>query len=142
MVVDHELAALEPSTGLDRLLAAAGHAGGLAVVGLGWFPALVWLFAPMVSTTPAYLRHQALQALLFHLLSFVVGSGLWGLATLFFYGSALIITAPVFLPLAGLFGLAAGVFTVWAAVIMVIATVLAVQGKPYRMPMVGRIGTN
>lgn len=138
--MDHELAALEPSTGLDRLLAASGHAGGLAVVGMGWLPALIWLLAPAVSAQPAYLRHQALQALLFHLVTLVVVSVLGSLAWGFAYGSLLIITAPVFLPLALLLGLGSGLFYLWSVVVMLIATVQSVQGRPYRMPLVGRIG--
>jgi uncharacterized membrane protein len=122
-----------PATGAERIGAAASH--GAFVFGLPFvLPLAIYFLFPLVQPQSAYVRHQALQAGLFHLFVFFMVSVLFGVAAVF---------AHIILigwPFAAVFFVLGGVYCVWAFVVMVMATLRAFQGRPYKMPVVGNWG--
>jgi uncharacterized membrane protein len=128
----YETAIGAPASGLERLAAAASHGAPFLAMPI-LLPFLVWLLLPMVQPSP-YVRHQAMQAMLFHLFVTIVGAAVGGAAT------ALWMIPILGWPPALVLTLVAGVFGIWAVVIMIIATWKAFQGEPYRMPVVGGFG--
>jgi uncharacterized membrane protein len=120
-----------PQTGLERLGAALSQ--GSILLGAPFvMPILVLVLFPFVHKSSSYVRDQAIQALLFHVLVVVVGGALWGAAIVFWH---------IFLigwPFALVITLLAGAFSLWAWVIALVATIQALRGNPYRLPVVGR----
>lgn len=116
-------------TGFERLMAGLAHGGpffSLPVV----LPLLVW-FVYYLARGSLYVRHQAMQALLFHLLAMLVLSPLWA-AVVALWGIVLI-GWPFALVLSGV----AGCLSLWAIWVVLVATVRGFQGRPHRMPLVG-----
>lgn len=121
---------LVPASGTERLAAAAAH-GALALASPFLLPVVIFFLYPIAFGPSAYVRHQSLQAALFHLF-FMFLTTMFGTATVFFL-HILIIGWP-FALVTGLLG---GAFGVWGVIVMVIATWRSFQGLPYRMPVVG-----
>lgn len=133
MTMPNALSAV-PSTGEERIAAAACHAGPF--FGMPFLlPVAILLLFPVLRPMSPYVRHQAIQSVLFQGFVLIVGGTLTGVAVVFFH--ILIIGWPI----AAVFGLAAVIFWAWAALIALIATFKAVQGVPYRLPVVGGFGS-
>lgn len=120
-----------PATGGERLAAVLAHSA------IFWGPVLVplviWLLAPSGALGPSYVKHQAMQALLWHVFSWVIGGVLWGAVGVFF---AIVLIG---WPFALLFAIIASVFSLWVLVIAFIATWKSFQGVPYQLPVVGKL---
>lgn len=121
-----------PATGGERLAAVLAHSA------IFWGPILVplviWLLAPSGALGPSYVKHQSMQALLWHLFAWVVGGVLWGAAGFFWW---------LFLigwPIALIITIVASLYTVWVLWIAFVATWKAFQGVPYQLPIVGNAG--
>lgn len=133
-------------TGAERTAAAFAHAGAFLFMPFV-LPLGIWAYFSVVQPS-AYVRHQAVQAMLFHLL-FTVATSLFGtLLVIMFFSSVIAsvvaesITRWLYLawPVTLGVGAIAGLFTLWATIVMVVAVVKASQGQPYRMPLVGGFG--
>jgi uncharacterized membrane protein len=122
-----------PATGLERLAAASSH-GAMLVALPFMLPFAIFVLYPLVGGSSAYVRHQAVQAMLFHLFFLLVTTALTGMTVFFMH--ILILGWPF----AAVTGLADAVFFVWGCVVMFIATLRAFQGRTYRMPVVGGFG--
>jgi len=122
-----------PASGLERLAAASCH-GAMLLMMPFMLPLAVFILYPLLGGSSPYVRHQAVQAMLFHLF-FLFGTSVLGGVTAFLFHIVLIGW-----PFAAVTGLAAAVFFLWGCVVMFIATVRAFQGRPYRMPIVGGLG--
>jgi uncharacterized membrane protein len=122
-----------PATGAERIAAAACH--GAFVFALPFvLPLIIYFLFPIVQPQSVYVRHQALQAGLYHLFVFFIGTVLFGIGHVF-------LLIPILgWPFAAFFYLLGAVFCVWAFVVMFIATMRAFQGRPYKMPLVGNWG--
>jgi uncharacterized membrane protein len=122
-----------PASGLERLAAASCH--GAMVLALPFMlPLAVYVLYPLLGGSSPYVRHQAVQAMLFHLF-FLFVTTVFTSVTVFFLHILILGW-----PFAAVTGLAGGVFFVWGCVVMFIATVRAFQGRTYRMPVVGGWG--
>lgn len=143
--------ALAPVDGSERAAAAIAHASfflGMPFV----LPLAIWLLFPIVQPS-AYVRHQAVQAMLFHIVTLVL-TGVFGTLVVLgvlasFFGSLIAVGSPAdsvyqWLHASWPFTLALtagfGLFWLWTLVIMVIAVVKAATGQPYRMPLTGGFG--
>ncbi|MEB3195900.1 MAG: DUF4870 domain-containing protein [Candidatus Sericytochromatia bacterium] len=116
-------------TGLERL--AAGVAHGAPFLGVPLLaPFLIWLLFPLLRPSP-YVRHQAMQAVLFHLFAVILLTPLWAAAMALWY--VILIGWPFALPLTIL----AGVVSLWMGWVVLVATWKALHGEAYRMPVVG-----
>lgn len=137
---------LAPATGSERAAAAFAHAGAFLLLPF-LLPLGIWLYFSAVQPS-AYVRHQAVQAMLFHLIV-TVASSIFGMVLLVALFGSFVATIfaesltrwlymawPVTLGI----GVIAGLFTVWSTIVMVVAVVKAAQGQPYRMPIVGGFG--
>lgn len=143
--------ALVPVESSERAAAAIAHAG--LFLGMPFIlPLAIWALYPIVQPS-AYVRHQAVQAMLFHLVTLVISSIFVTIVVLAFFGSVFgsMIAAgsaagsllqwlhaswPVTIALLVGFG----AFSLWTLVIMVIAVVKAASGQAYRMPLTGGFG--
>lgn len=130
---------LAPASGLDRFAAAACH--GALVFGLPFLlPLGIFFLYPLVSPS-AYVRNQALQALLFHaFFLFVTTVTTYVLFATFLFGVLGFVFHPLLLswPAALAVCVVGGALTLWCLVVMCIATFQALVGHPYRVPVVGR----
>ncbi|MDB5101074.1 MAG: hypothetical protein JWM80_5495 [Cyanobacteria bacterium RYN_339] len=122
-----------PATGIERLAAASCH--GAMILALPFLlPLGIYILYPLLGGTSAYVRHQALQAMLFHLFFLFITTAFTSVTVFLLH---IIILG---WPFAAVTGLAGGIFFLWGCVVMVIATLRAFQGRPYRMPLVGGWG--
>ena len=134
---------LAPVDGNERAAAALAHAG-FFLGGPFVVPLAVWLLYPLVGQS-AYVRHQAVQAMLFHLVTMVIGTIFIVIVGLAFFGSifASMMAASVTQwlhmawPVTIALGIAGGAFSLWSVVIMVVAVYKVATGQPYRMPLTG-----
>ena len=138
--------ALAPVNGTERAAAAFAHAGAFLFMPFV-LPLCIWAYFSAIQPS-SYVRHQALQAMLFHLIVTVATSVFVTVLAIAFFGSLfasalaesltrwLYMAWPVTIGL----GVLAGLFTLWSTIVMVVAVVKAAQGKPYRMPIVGGAG--
>jgi uncharacterized membrane protein len=122
-----------PANGMERLAAAASH-GAMILAAPFLLPLAIYILFPLLGGSSPYVRHQAVQAMLFHLF-FLFGTTVFGSVTMF-----LLHILIIGWPFAAVTGLAGGIFFIWGCVVMLIATVRAFQGRPYRMPVVGGWG--
>jgi uncharacterized Tic20 family protein len=138
---------LAPLSGAERAAATACH--GAVFLGMPFLlPFAIWLLFPLLGEPSTYVRHQAVQAMLFHVLVTVVGSAFFVAVVIAFFGSiaasALASTFTRWLhmawPVTFAVLIAGGLFLAWATIIMLIATWKAAVGRPYRMPLVGGFG--
>lgn len=123
---------MAPASGPERLLAVVSHSA------IFWGPLLVplavLLLRPLITPDSYYVRHQSMQALLWHLFAWIIGGALWGVA----WGLMII---PILGWIAGaLLMIPAGLFTIWTLWIALVATIRGFQGRPYQLPIVGNIG--
>lgn len=131
----------QPSSGAERLAAVASHASlllGIPLVG----PLAVLLVFPMLQPASAYVRNQALQAFMFHLLLTIVGGVLGAGASALFGFTFLFppftwIFALLNWPLALALVLVAGGLFIWGVAIALVASLKAFLGEPYTLPIVG-----
>ena len=134
---------LVPQSGIERFVAAACH--GALVVGMPFIlPFCVWLGTFVLPTTH-YVRNQAMQALLFHAFFLLVSTGaIFGFhaagfaAILGFFG---VVFHPLLLawPIALALAVGCSLLLLWCVMVMFIATLRALQGQPYRVPVVGNM---
>jgi len=143
--------ALAPADGAERAAAAIAHAAfflGMPFV----LPLAIWALFPIVQPS-AYVRHQAVQAMIFHVVTLVITTifGTFVVLGLFasFFGSLIAAGSPAHSILQWLHAswpitiagtLAFGAFWLWTLVVMVIAVVKVASGQPYRMPLTGGFG--
>lgn len=138
--------ALAPMTGAERVAAAFAHAGAFLFMPFV-LPLGIWVYFTVLQPS-SYVRHQAVQAMLFHLIVTVAGSVFATVLLVAFFGSFIAtilaesITRWLYMawPVTLGIGVLAGLFTVWSTIVMVVAVVKAAQGQPYRMPIVGGFG--
>lgn len=123
----------EPTSGTEKFVAAASHASpffGLPIL----VPLVVLVAYPALAPASAYVRYQAMQALMFHLFVTIVAGALFGAATglwalvLIGWIPALVLT------------ILGGLFLMWAIVIEVLAVLKAFNGAPYGLPVVSQFG--
>ena len=137
---------LAPVTGSERAAAAFAHAGAFLMMPFV-LPLAIWAYFSAVQPS-AYVRHQALQAMLFHLIVTVATGVFLTVLVAMFFGSLLAsafaesVTRWLYMawPVTLGVGVIAGLFTVWSTIVMVVAVVKAALGQPYRMPIVGGFG--
>lgn len=154
MTYETQTAIAAPPTTLEKVAAGAAH--GSMLLGIPFvLPVGTLLFAMFVQPSP-YVKHQSLQALVFHLVvSIVFGALLMGAAALGLLGflmaafsavlsgdpeavqTGLEVALPANWGLAMLLILLAGLFLAWASLMSLIATIKGFQGKPYRYPLIG-----
>jgi uncharacterized membrane protein len=143
---------LAPASGPERLAGVISH--GSMLIGMPLFvPVIVLLIFPLIQPGSRFVRHTAIQALLFQLLITVVGGLLLGIASAAFslpIISAVVpvlglilapIAAIVSWPVALVFGIIGGLVLLWGLWIELVATWKAFNGEPYRMPVVGGFGS-
>ena len=142
---------MAPASGSERLAGVISHGSMLLAMPL-FIPLVVLLVYPLLGGSSRFVRHTAIQALLFQLLIAVVGGLLLGIAGLFwgvpFLTAAIpplaVLLGPLLAllswPVALLFLLAGGAVVVWGLWIELVATYKAFRGVPYRMPIVGGFG--
>lgn len=138
--------ALAPVDGSERAAAAFAHAGAFLAMPFV-LPIAIWAWFSFVQRS-AYVRHQALQAAVFHLLVTVAGGVFATVIAVAFFGSLIAsilaesITRWLYMawPVTIGIGVIAGLFTLWSTIVMVVAVVKAALGQPYRMPIVGGFG--
>jgi uncharacterized Tic20 family protein len=124
---------LAPISGAERAASAVAHAS--IVLGFPFLgPIGVLLLYPLIVGPSAYVRQQAMQALLFHLFVSLVTGVLFAVAWFCFH-ILILIGWPIAL-VAGLAGLG---LLIWGWVVELIATVKAFQGQPYALPVVGGV---
>jgi uncharacterized membrane protein len=148
---DSPLLAQAPTSGLERLAGVISHGSMLAGFPL-FVPIVVLLVFPLLGGNSRFVRHTAVQALLFQLMVTVVGGILLGIAGTFFaapfltavFPPLLVIFGPIVAvltwPIALIFALLGGAFVVWGVWIELVATWKAFKGEQYRMPIVGGFG--
>jgi uncharacterized membrane protein len=142
---------LAPASGAERLAGVISH--GSMLIGLPLFvPVIVLVIFPLIRPGSRFVRHTAIQALLFQLLITVVGGLLLGIASAAFSLPIISAVVPVLglilaplaaivsWPVALIFGLIGGLVLLWGLWIEVVATWKAFNGEPYRMPVVGGFG--
>lgn len=133
-----------PATRVDRVMGVICHGTfvlGIPVAG----PVVVLLFAGLTGVMSPYIRQQAIQALVFQLVAMVIFSGLMGAAVMIGLQDVLeasLSGAPppdgaVDALLAALIGL---LFLLVVAIIACKALIRTLAGRPYSLPMLGRLG--
>lgn len=142
---------MAPVSGPERLAGVISH--GSMLLGLPLFvPVVVLLLFPLIGYNSRFVRHTAIQALLFQLFIMLVAGLLLGIASA--AGSLPFLTAVVPIlgivlapiaaliswPVAILFGIIGGLVLLWGLWIELVATWKAFNGAPYRMPVVGGFG--
>ena len=142
---------MTPTSGTERLAGVISHGSMLLAMPL-FIPLVVLIVYPLVAGPSRFVRHTAVQALLFQLLIALVGGGLLGIAGLFwgvpFLTAAIpplaVILGPLLAllswPVALVFLLAGCAVVLWGLWIEVLATYKAFKGERYRMPIVGGFG--
>ncbi len=138
--------ALAPTNGSERVAAAFAHAGAFLFMPFV-LPLAIWVYFTAIQPSN-YVRYQAVQAMLFHLILTVAGSVFGTVLVVAFFGSFIAsilaesITRWLYMawPVTIGIGVVAGLFTIWSTIVMVVAVVKAAQGQPYRMPIVGGLG--
>lgn len=115
-------------TGFERLMAGLAH--GSAFFSPILLPFVVWLLYFLFNGS-FYVRHQAMQALLFHLLASLILTPLW--AAIWALWALVIIGWPFALALS----IVAVPLSLWAIWVVLVATLRGFQGRDYRMPLVG-----
>jgi uncharacterized membrane protein len=142
---------MAPVSGPERLAGVISH--GSMLLGMPLFvPVVVLIVFPLIQRGSPFVRHTAVQALLFQLLITVVGGLLLGIASaavsLPFIAAVVpvlgLLLAPISAlvswPMAVLFGIVGGLVVLWGLWIELVATWKAFNGEPYRMPIVGGFG--
>lgn len=124
---------MTPANGMERIGAVLSH-GSLLLMLPFFVPLAVLLIFPLIQPGSAYVRHQAIQATLFHLFALIAGGALWG-ATWALWALILIGW-----PFAIVMTIVSSLFTIWTLWIALVATWKAFQGVPYRLPVVGGFG--
>lgn len=142
---------MAPVSGPERLAGVISHGSMLLAMPL-FVPVLVLLLFPLVGRSSAFVRHTAIQALLFQLLIMLVSGLLLGISGAFwglpFITAVVPILGVVLGPIAALiswpvalgFMVVGGLVLLWGLWIELVATVKAFNGTPYRMPVVGGFG--
>ena len=115
-------------TGMERLMAGLAH--GSAFFSPILLPFLIWLIYFLLGGS-FYVRHQAMQALLFHILVTLILTPVWAAVW------ALWALVLIGWPFAFALSLLAAPVTLWAIWVVLVATVRGFQGRDYRMPLVG-----
>jgi uncharacterized membrane protein len=143
--------ALAPASGPERLAGVISHGSMLLAMPL-FVPILVLLIFPLIQPGSRFVRHTAIQALLFQLVIGVVCGVLFGIGGLAFGFSAFMLAIPVLglilgplsalisWPVGVIFLVLGGLFALWGLWIELVATWKAFNGEPYRMPIVGGFG--
>lgn len=138
-------------SGAERLAGVISHGAMLFAFPL-FVPILVLLLYPLVGGRSRFVRHTAIQALLFQLFLTVVGGGLLGIAGAALSLPVIAAVVPVLglllAPIAALIGWPLGValgaigvlVLLWGIWIEIVATWKAFNGESYRMPIVGGFG--
>ena len=138
-----------PASGLERAAAAFSH--GALLLGMPFvLPLAILVLFPLMQPSD-YVKQQSLQALVFHLLVTLIAGGLFALALVFgLFGvlEAVFMASPdgqlSAMPanwwLALLSGVASVVVLLWGGVMALVATVMALRGQPYNLPLVGGLG--
>lgn len=142
---------MAPASGPERLAGVISH--GSMLLGLPLFvPVAVLILYPLVGGRSAFVRHTAVQALLFQLLVTVLSGLLLGIAGAAFglpFITAVVpilgvLLAPVAAligwPVALAFAILGGLTLIWGLWVELVATWKAFNGEPYRMPIVGGFG--
>lgn len=133
-------------TTLEKVAAAAAHGSMLLGVPIV-LPICTLLLAMFVQPSP-YVKNQSLQALVFHfVVSFIFGALMLAAAAMGLFGlvaGALAadqaggeMVLPVNWGLALALALVAMLFLAGASLLSLIATIKALQGKPYSYPLIG-----
>lgn len=142
---------LAPASGPERLAGVISHGSMLLAMPL-FIPVVVLLIFPLIQPGSRFVRHTAIQALLFQLVITVVAGLLLGIAGvawgLPFITAVVPILGVVLGPLAALiswpvalvFAVLGGLVLLWGLWIELVATWKAFNGEPYRMPLVGGFG--
>lgn len=117
-----------PSGG-ERLAAALSHASVFFFPIV--LPAIVFFVYPLVFGASPYVRAQASQSFMFHLLMLIVTGVLGGLAALFWH------IILIGWPFAIVCAIAAFCAWVWAAFAEVVALLKVVRGERAQLPIVG-----
>jgi uncharacterized membrane protein len=142
---------MAPVTGLERLAGVISHGSMLLAMPL-FVPVAVLVVSLLVQGRSSFVRHTAIQALLFQLLITLVGGLLLGIAGvawgLPFITAVVPVLGLILGPLAALiswpvalvFAVLGGLVVLWGLWIELVATWKAFNGEPYRMPIVGGFG--
>lgn len=142
---------MAPATGPERLAGVISH--GSMLLGMPLFvPVLVLVLFPLIQRSTPFVRHTAIQALLFQLLIMLVSGLLLGIAGAAWglpFVTAVVpilgvllgpIAALISWPVALIFMIIGGLVLLWGLWIEIVATWKAFNGQPYRMPIVGGFG--
>lgn len=108
----------------------AGLAHGSAFFSPMLLPFAIWLLYFLLGGS-FYVRHQAMQALLFHLLATLILTPLWAAVW------ALWMLVVIGWPFALVLSLVAAPLSLWVIWVVLVATLRSFQGREYRMPLVG-----
>ena len=131
-----------PATGLERAAGALSH--GSLLLGIPVLvPLAIWALYPALVDRSEYVRQQALQSLVFHLITATIAGALIGLSIvlgLFAIVGAALSEGPIPSTWVGALvaALAGMLVLLWASVLELVATVQALRGRPYSLPIVGR----
>lgn len=130
-----------PANGFERAAGAISH--GSLLLGLPVLvPLAIYLLYPVVLDRSEYVKQQALQSLVFHVIASAIAGALVVVAIMF--GLFAIVGAALNegpLPSTWIWAfvalLAAMLVILWASILELVATVQALRGRPYSLPIVG-----